>query len=292
MQTGGPQGISQQNGGPQGTTSQEFSPENMPPESMMQAQTPPNIQDMAQNQQLPPNTQEGMTPPPTSSEGGVSKDEGQFWSNNYYLVEAEGSRDGEIAFGVNHATGHIKAYLAEANSSAGMKYVRAVRGEEYGVNQYVDNGNGTITDNETGLMWMSVDTGEAVNWEEALIQAENSEFAGYSDWRLPDVKELQSIIDYSGSYPAIDQDFFTCTELAENEFYYYWTSTSAYFNEGDVLNPFAWYVAFGFAVDDTGSDYHGAGGVRFSPKYPESEALGEGGDNSLNSVRLVRTISE
>ncbi|OON99856.1 MAG: hypothetical protein ATN35_10760 [Epulopiscium sp. Nele67-Bin004] len=289
--SGGPQsgGAPQTSGGPQTGTS-ELPPiteegENVPPAG---ENTPPP---MTTGESAPPPMTTGEnTPPPAvggESDDAISKDEGQFWSSNYYLVEEEGARQG-VAFGVNHATGHIKAYQAEAPSNMG-KNVRAVRGDEYAANDYIDNGDGTITDTSTGLMWMSADMGIAVDWETALVTAQSTEFAGYDDWRLPDVKELQTLLDYSGSYPAIDPEYFTYTTLEDNEFFYYWTSTSAYFSTADPTNYYAWYVAFGYAIDDNGEDYHGAGGVRFSQKYLESEAMGEGGDNILNSVRLVRT---
>ncbi len=241
-----------------------------------------------------------MMPPPTTSTitdaentgeltDGISKSQGQFWTSNYYLVGTthEGATS---AFGVNHATGHIKAYPADA---VGMgKYVRAVRGDEYGVNEFSDNNDGTISDEATGLMWMQDDSGLAMDWDDALEYAANFEYAGYDDWRLPDVKELQSIVDYSGCYPAIDSTYFNTTELEANEFYYFWTNTSAYFSTNDPGYGYAWYVAFGYAVDDEGNDTHGAGAVRFSPKTEDSSYVGEGGDNVLNSIRLVRNITE
>lgn len=211
----------------------------------------------------------------------VSKGDGQFWTASHNLVEGD-ARLGDIAFGVNHSTGHIKAYPASTSSSMG-KYVRAVRGDIYGAEEFVDNGDGTISDLTSGLMWSADDLGVGVDWGDALELAENSEFAGYSDWRLPNVKELQSIVDYGGAYPAINQDYFSCTTLAVNENYYYWTSTSAYFSTKSPDYDSAWYVAFGYTS-------HGAGAVRFSPKYEGSKALAEGGDNILNSVRLVRSI--
>jgi len=60
--------------------------------------------------------------------------------------------DGElgVAFGVNHVTVHIKAYAASAGGPIGGYYVRAVRGSEYGVNDFQDNGDRTITDKATG----------------------------------------------------------------------------------------------------------------------------------------------
>ncbi len=211
----------------------------------------------------------------------ASKEGGQFWTNALSNVEGDERLQG-IAFGVNHMTGHIKAYPAQSAQMG--KYVRAVRGDVYGVEDYTKNEDGTTTDNTSGLMWTTVDLGECVDWETALNLAENSEYAGYTDWRLPDVKELQSIVDYSGSYPAINQDYFELTTHEENENYYYWTSTSAYFSEASPEYDSAWYVAFGYTS-------HGAGAVRFSPKYEGSDALSEGEDNILNSVRLVRNVA-
>jgi len=216
--------------------------------------------------------------------GQVTKDE-QFWTSNFYYV---GTTHGgaESAFGVNHVTGHIKAYPSAGGQG---NYVRAVRGDIYGTNNLVDNGDGTITDEATGLMWMQDDNGEGVDWENALNYAENSNFAGYSDWRLPNVKELQSIVDYSGVFPAIDP-LFSCTpitnEAGNADYGYHWTSTSARFRSG---NPYyyAWYVAFGRAVDPYGEDSHGAGAVRFDTKV-EDGPLGEDGARYYNYVRLVR----
>ena len=218
----------------------------------------------------------------------VSKDE-QFWTSNFYYV---GTTHGgqESAFGVNHGTGHIKAYPANTPGPMG-NYVRAVRGNVYGTNDFVDNGDSTITDNATDLTWMQSDLGVAVDWEHALLLADTLTFAGYGDWRLPNVKELQSIVDYSGNFPAIDP-LFSCTpitnEAGDSDYGYYWTSTSALFQAG---NPYyyAWYVAFGYAVDPTGEDTHGAGAVRFDTKV-EGGPAGEGGERYYNYVRCVRDI--
>lgn len=228
----------------------------------------------------------------------VSKDE-QYWSSDYYVgVTVEGGSN--AAMGVNHVTGHIKAYAATSSGPIGGKYVRAVRGDDYGVNEYMDNGDGTISDFSTGLMWTQDDNGEGVDWENALQYAEDSEYGGYSDWRLPNVKELQSIVDYGYSPSATDESkvgpaidpLFSCTpiinEAGNDDYGYFWTSTSANFTSGEPYY-YAWYVAFGMAVDGNGDDYHGAGGVRFDTKY-EGGPLGEGGERYYNYVRLVRDI--
>jgi len=78
----------------------------------------------------------------------------------------------ETMFGVNFADGRIKGYptgpMPGSNEDKGY-YVYFVRGNTYyGINDFVDNGDGTITDNATGLMWMLNDNGEGINWEDAL----------------------------------------------------------------------------------------------------------------------------
>ncbi len=228
----------------------------------------------------------------------ISKDE-QYWASDYYVGQtAEGGYD--AAFGVNHATGHIKAYPALVTGPMG-KYVRCVQGDDYLINDFVDNGDGTITDEATGMMWTQADSGEGMDWEAALAyaQAQNeANYLGHNDWRLPDVKELQSIVDYDyapdaedAAYdgPAINPMFSVSeitNEAGELDYPYYWTSTSARFQStGDFY--YAWYIAAGRAVNGEGVDYHGAGAVRFDTKV-EGGPAGEGGERYYNYVMLVR----
>ncbi len=230
----------------------------------------------------------------------VSKDE-QYWGNSHYVGKtSEGGYD--AAFGVNHATGHIKAYPAATSGGRG-KRIRCVSGAEYGINQFVDNGNGTISDEATGLMWSQADSGEGMDWEAALAyaQAQNeANYLGFSDWRLPNVKELQSIVNYNyapdaqdAAYkgPALDP-LFSVSEITNEagiaDYPYYWTGTSARFQAGKDFY-YVWYVAAGRAVGPDGDDSHGAGAVRFSTKY-EGGPAGEDAESAErdNYVRLVR----
>jgi len=217
--------------------------------------------------------------------------------------------EGELLFGVNFADGRIKGYGLRMPFGPGEKtfFVMYVRGNTtYGVNNFANNGNGTISDNATGLMWMQDDSQTGMNWEEALSYAGNLEFAGHSDWRLPDAKELQSIVDYSRSpgttnSAAIDP-LFNATpivnEAGETDYAFYWSSTT-HSNWSAVAGGFAAYVCFGRAMgymDGVWQDVHGAGAQRSDPKAgdPNEFPTGHGpqGDaiRILNYVRCVRTI--
>jgi hypothetical protein len=228
----------------------------------------------------------------------VSKDE-QYWTSNFYVGL---THNGALsAFGVNHGTGHIKSYPANGGGPMG-NYVRAVRGDSYGSNEFEDNVDGTVTDAATGLMWQQDDSGVAMDWEDALSYAENLELAGYDDWGLPNVKELQNIVDYTHSPnaidpndlgPAIDSNFFNITELPPGttnynpDYGYFWTSTSAYHSTRNPEYYYAWYVAFGTAPDMEGEDSHGAGAVRYDTKVEDGPS-GEDGARVYNYVRCVR----
>ena len=230
----------------------------------------------------------------------------QTWSSTQYtgLTMAGDS----TVFGVNFVDGRIKGYpkYEPFNQSVPMTmYFRMVRGNPlYGINNFVDNNNGTVSDLATGLMWQKADNGNFYDWQGALDYAENLVLSGYSDWRLPNAKELQSIVDYTRcpqvtSSAAIDP-VFVSTEINDpdgnpGQYPYYWTGT----NHQDGTNPFssAVYIAFGEAqgkMNNQLMDVHGAGAQRSDPKsgnpadYPAY--FGPQGDVRyvFNAVRCVR----
>ena len=214
--------------------------------------------------------------------------------------------DGELLFGVNFADGRIKGYGLSMPFGPGEKtfIVMYVRGNNsFGINALSDNGDSTISDNATDLMWMKNDSQVGMNWEQALAYAENLEYAGHSDWRLPNVKELQSIVDYSKSpgtskTAAIDPLFNSTqitNEAGEVDFPSYWSSTT-HSNWSAVAGGFAPYVSFGRAMGYMNGwvDVHGAGAQRSDPKVgdPNDYPTGHGpqGDaiRIFNFVRCVR----
>jgi len=242
----------------------------------------------------------------------------QFATGTKYVSTT--MRGDETMFGVNFADGRIKGYGMRSPRTGGDKtfYVLYVRGNtSYGKNDFKDNGDGTVTDEATGLMWMKIDSGtlEAgknkdgkLNWREALDWAGNLQYAGYSDWRLPNVKELQSIVDYTRSpattnSAAVDPVFQTTSFIAEGgreDYPCYWSGTT---HAGLSRAGTAAYVAFGRSFGwmrnrRTGQymlmDVHGAGSQRSDPKSGDPSRFPHGrgpqGDviRIYNFVRCVR----
>ncbi len=235
----------------------------------------------------------------------------QTWSSNEYVGKTMNA-DATV-FGVNFLDGRIKGYPKSKPGTGGQTpnamYFRMVRGDvTYGINNFIDNSDETITDRATGLMWQQIDDGTSRDWEEALAYAEKLELAGHTDWRLPSIKELQGIVDYTRApditnSPAIDPLFF-CTEIEDpdgnqGQYPYYWSGTTH--RDGKNPGSAATYVAFGEAqgkMNDKLMDVHGAGAQRSDPKsgnvsdYPQFH--GPQGDVRYvyNYVRCVRYAEE
>lgn len=165
----------------------------------------------------------------------------------------------ETVFGVNLADGRIKGYpIFDPRKRAGKFFtVRFVRGNtEYGKNNFIDNGDGTISDKATRLMWQKGDSQEGMNWQEALewvTQKNKENYLGYNNWRLPNVKELQSIVDYSRSpqetsSAAINPIFEISSiqdEGGNNNYPFFWSSTT---HKNSRNAGAALYVSFGEAL--------------------------------------------
>jgi hypothetical protein len=170
-------------------------------------------------------------------------------------------------FGVNFADGRIKAYPQNGGRGHREWYARSVRGNPtYGQNAFQDQGDGTVLDRASGLT--KADSGDAafaetlratkfadgrLDWPEALAFCEGLTFAGHSDWRLPNAKELHSIVDYNRAPDVTDSaaldPIFSITAIRDPEgkrdWPYFWTSTSHL--DGRTPGQYAVYIAFGRA---------------------------------------------
>jgi formylglycine-generating enzyme required for sulfatase activity len=130
---------------------------------------------------------------------------------------------------VVNAGGGVGAHpKTETISAGGAKYFhfRAVRAPittTYSIPHFTDVGDGTIKDNYTGLTWQKNPAPETMTWEAALAYANSSTLAGKSDWRLPNVKELQSLNDVTVAKPSFNKIYFPNVSSGN-----FWSSTTMY----------------------------------------------------------------
>ncbi|MBN2090576.1 DUF1566 domain-containing protein [candidate division KSB1 bacterium] len=127
---------------------------------------------------------------------------------------------------------------------------------------YKDNGDGTITDSITGLIWQKEDGGE-MTWEQASQYADSLSHGGFDNWRLPTSHELFSIVDHGRSQFSLNTNYFP-KSLAE----YWWTGTARADDPSRI-----WVVNAG-------------GGIG---PHPKSETISVGGTKRYH-VRCVRDV--
>ncbi|MGD2119168.1 MAG: DUF1566 domain-containing protein [Chromatiales bacterium] len=206
---------------------------------------------------------------------------GQTWSGTIYVGDHWDRPNTEAAFFFNFLDGRIKQ--APTRNHRGMFY-RCVSGQPWGQNDFKENVDGTVTDRASGLMWQQTDDGKKRNWQEALAYCQDLPLAGFDDWRLPNVKELQSIVDYGRAAPALDTSVFSIRDKTG----WFWSSTTLGENPRQAT-----YVCFGKCTSIDGVDVHGAGAQRSDPKAGNAASFGsQGGQRDeirvLNYVRCVR----
>ena len=127
---------------------------------------------------------------------------------------------------------------------------------------FTDNGDGTVTDNNTSLMWQKTDGGEMI-FENAGPYCSSLTLGGYTDWRLPTGIELFSINNYTHLNPALDTVYFTVTNAQ------YWWSSEKQADDSTRI----WVVNAG-------------GGIG---AHPKSETMSAGGTKYFNA-RAVRSL--
>ncbi|MCX6068443.1 MAG: DUF1566 domain-containing protein, partial [Chloroflexi bacterium] len=226
----------------------------------------------------------------------------QYASGTVYVGPS--SRGGQKLFGVNFADGRIKGYdLSMPGGAEKTFFVICVRGNpQYGQNAFQDNGDQTISDAATGLTWAKADSGSAMNWQQALswVQAQNAaNYLGHNDWRLPDIKELQSIVDYSrspdASASAAIDPLFESTRLSneadQEDYPFYWSGSTHAGSTGK--GETADYMAFGRALgymDSAWVDVHGAGAQRSDPKSGDAAQFPQGRGPQGDAIRIQNYV--
>ncbi len=118
----------------------------------------------------------------------------------------------------------------------------------------IDNGDGTVTDTISRLQWqktaMDLDhdnNPDLLDWENALAACKNLNLGGHGDWRLPNILELRSIVDYSRHNPAADP-VFPMTSMTAS--FTHWSSTTAAMNKKN-----AWFFYLNNGAHASGSKH-------------------------------------
>ncbi|NUS38287.1 MAG: DUF1566 domain-containing protein [Lysobacter sp.] len=103
--------------------------------------------------------------------------------------------------------------------------------------RFMDNGDGTVTDTRSGLMWSKATMcEEEINQRQAEKLCAGLDLAGHTDWRQPTVDELFALADRTRTEPAIDTEAFPDTRSD-----WYWTSTITAWSSDS-----AWIVSFSY----------------------------------------------
>ena len=143
----------------------------------------------------------------------------------YWWTDTTRADDATRVWVVNTGGGIGAHPLSEAISAGGDRpmHVRCVRGDSPFATgpRLHDNGDGTVTDQQTSLTWQKLQSQEPMAWEDALGYCAELRLGDRKDWRLPNIKELRSISDDRRTQPSLDSAFFPHAHPA-----YYWSSTS------------------------------------------------------------------
>jgi len=145
---------------------------------------------------------------------------------------------------VTNSGGGIGNHLKTETISAGGNkkfHVRAVRyasSPQTFPSQFVDNGNGTVTDVLTQLIWQKSSYSDTLTWEQSLAYADTLSLGGISEWRLPNIKELQSINDEKRVNPSLNSTVFSASNARK-----YWSSTTL-----PNQTTKAWYLSTQFGI--------------------------------------------
>jgi hypothetical protein len=167
-----------------------------------------------------------------------------FFTNTgaeYWWTSEKQVNDASRIWVTNAGGGVGNHQKTETVSSGGSKkfHARAVRALHAPVsleNRFTDGGDGTITDHLTNLAWQKVPNPDSVTWENALLYAENLELAGKNDWRLPNIKELESLNDFGLVNPSVNTTFFPDIGLKK-----YWASPTQPNHQSLVLGYAIWH---------------------------------------------------
>lgn len=144
-----------------------------------------------------------------------------WWSSETFVSDAN-------RVWVTNSGGGIGPHpKSETISAGGTKriHVRAVRDQASPPSvaaHFTDNDNETVSDNLTGFVWQQYCLEDSLTWEQALRAADTLTVGGYSDWRLPNMRELQSLNSEKRTAPSVELLYYPCVGAKDK----LWSSTT------------------------------------------------------------------
>jgi hypothetical protein len=140
-------------------------------------------------------------------------------SSNYYWTSTQFAGSIENVWVVGFLGGIVYTRSTQETNEFG---VRCVMGQTVTYGDFKDNDDGTVSDLATGLIWQQQEHSTTLSWSDAIDYCSDLELGDYKDWRLPNIKELHSIIDAKLFDPALE--FFAFPEIGPEV--YFWSATS------------------------------------------------------------------
>ena len=109
--------------------------------------------------------------------------------------------------------------------------------------RFKDNGDGTVTDRETNLMWKQTDSFQEmskwINWHQAneyITEVNTQKFAGHLDWRMPNVEEAEGLFDEEWSIRDLDRfEIYISTSFSPGGGFTTWTSETRPHDEAVIF---------------------------------------------------------
>jgi hypothetical protein len=189
-----------------------------------------------------------MTNPALRKFGFPDRGVAPYWASEDYREDPGYYGLGVILSGTDSET-YSGQIVFIKKSDVSHAYAYAVRSSPSRQPAFNDDGY-TVSDPITGLTWQKETLPTKRTWQEALHYVEGLSLAGFSDWRLPNINELQSLADYSRSRPAIS------SVLADDTYHDlpYWSSTSVAGGGDDVQHAKTVSFAYGFTQSDLKTD--------------------------------------
>ncbi|MFT4326351.1 MAG: DUF1566 domain-containing protein, partial [Candidatus Woesearchaeota archaeon] len=173
----------------------------------------------------------------------------QFWTNTTLSADPNYAFKKSVGLGAFHGSWWQSVDSRDARGiktdTFGLNRAVCIRGDTLARNlvdspkQFVDNGDGTVIDLDTGLIWEKVGLAASspeTRWNNSVVHCNNQNTGGFNDWRLPTISEGVTLIDYSCPNETPSH----CTDRYRNSAFdwlggaddYYWTGTTWSSNPG------------------------------------------------------------